>query len=71
MSEKYGIPRGVRITQRNCDRLEMARKLGFSASRIINEMLERHLPDYLDSKIRELREALDGDGPNSSTREVV
>ncbi|MDE3067774.1 MAG: hypothetical protein KGJ60_09510 [Verrucomicrobiota bacterium] len=71
MNGKYGIPRGVRITQRNCDRLEIARKLGFSASRIINEMLDRYLPDYLDAKTKELREALAVRGLASSTEEVV
>jgi hypothetical protein len=71
MKEKYGIPRGIRITQGNCDRLEVARKLGFSSSRIINEMIERYLSDFLDAKTKELRDALAVHRPKSSTEEVV
>ena len=58
MNGKYGVPRGVRLTQENCERLEHAKKLGFSASRVINEMLERHLGEYLGNKVKELHKVL-------------
>jgi hypothetical protein len=58
MKEKYGTPKGVRITQRNCDRLEHANRLGIPASKVINEILDKYLVPYLEAKGKEFNDAI-------------
>lgn len=58
MSEKLKIQRSFRPWGQNQQRLELADKLGFNVSELINEVLDRNLPRHLEEKTKELREAL-------------
>ncbi len=58
MSEKLKIQRTFRPWEANQRRLELADRLGFNVSELINEVLDRNLPRHLEDKTKELREAL-------------
>ena len=52
------VQRNFKPWPENQERLEIADKLGLSASELINEVLDKHLKNHLESKTKKLREAL-------------
>lgn len=59
---KLGSTRGFRPWPKNRERLEFAEKFGLNCSEIINQVLEKHLKDALETALKtrqsEIREAL-------------
>lgn len=62
MKDKYGVPKGVRLTEENCERLERAKELGLSFQKTINEMLEMYFGDYMAKKAKGFRSVSDAPG---------
>lgn len=53
------LQRNFKPSPQNQERLVFAEeKLGFSATEVINEVLEKHLKEHLAAKTKKLREAL-------------
>ena len=50
--------RGFRPRAENVERLEYAEKIGLSVSEVINDVLAKHLKDYLSEKTGQIRTAL-------------
>lgn len=58
MQKKLMGSRSFRPWESNQKRLEMADKLGFNVSELINEVLDKNLPRVMEDKSIALREAL-------------
>jgi hypothetical protein len=67
MSEKSGPTKGFRPWPGNRERLEYAERLGITPSQVINEVLEKHLRDYLlkirKEKATQMQQALEAPVP--------
>lgn len=50
--------RTFRPSVENQERLEMADRVGFNVSELINEVLRDHLPKHMSSKVEKMRQAL-------------
>ena len=50
--------RGFRPRAENVERLEYAERIGLSVSEVINDVLEKHLKDYLNEKTGQIKQAL-------------
>jgi hypothetical protein len=57
MSEKTKT-RTFRPWPKNRERLELADKLGLNVSELLNEMLDKHFKEQLETKTKKLRDAL-------------
>jgi hypothetical protein len=55
---KTGKTRGFRPRAENVERLEYCEKIGLSVSEVINDVLAKHLKDYLAEKTVAMKAAL-------------
>jgi len=63
MRPKASKPKAFRPTAENQRRLEYAEKLGIGVSDVVNDLLAKHLKDYLENRALQLRKALDAPVP--------
>ena len=57
MKTKYP-QRNFRPWKENQERLELADRIGFNVSELINEVLQEHLPQHMRTKAEKIRQAL-------------
>lgn len=55
---KKNSPRTFRVWEENQERLELADRIGFNVSELINEVLRDHLSQHMKAKTEKMRQAL-------------